>query len=100
MTVCSAVPRDALALVAAFRVHAGSVDAGRVDLALIDVDLAGLAGEARVRAVALELIEKVAAFPAVATRARGALVNVGLTGRARVTGGAQAFVVLQRKKNH
>lgn len=76
MAIRSAISWDASTLIAAIRVRAGSVDTWGVHLALVDVHLAGVPSEPSVRAVTLELVEKITAFSTVETRVGRTLVNV------------------------
>ena len=92
--VLPVISRPAVAVVVVDQVDAGGVVAAGRHLALVDVHLAGLAGEAGVLAVAGEHVDAVRALPSVQTRGRLAVVNVELAVAALVAGGAGAAVVV------
>ena len=92
--VLAGVAAPAGAAVVVDQVGAGGVVSAGLNLALVDVHLAGNAGEAGVVAVAGEHVDPVSALAPVLTRIRGTVVNVHLAVPAIVARGAFAGVVV------
>ena len=95
LAVSSTITLQTIALVTSRQVSTISLDAG-VGEALVDVDVAGRTLEAGALAVTLERVEQVGA-PARVARVGVALVDLVLAVLSRVTGRANAFVVLKFK---
>jgi hypothetical protein len=93
LAVSSAITLQTIALVTSGQVCTVSLDAG-VGEALIDVDVAGRTLEAGALAVTLERVEQVGAAASVA-RVGVTFVDLVLAVLSRVTGRANAFVVLK-----
>ena len=92
--VLAVVARPALAEVVVDEVGAGGVVPAGLHLALVDVHLVGLAGEAGVLTVAGEHVDPVSALAAIETRICLTVVNIDLAVPAIVARGADAGVVV------